>query len=1127
MPPTPARHVSLPHLLPGLTGALVLVGLSAWLPAPQRTWTLLLAGPLFASAFAALRTRTTLRAWMLRLLAGLLVYLAYAALLQVLVVWPLDRFLSNPSLGTALLVSTALAGAIAVLWRPWPVFGLLLLDRDTPQARTLRTRLRNGFRKAPYLAGEDRFFSHYLPVSLGLLTSVLGALVLGRRPDILPASLQVQGLLIFGMLLLPACMALVVGRTHSVDTPRSDNEELEDQPARADEDWSADKPVEAVDAATLPVMDIADASLDQALLEAVRGGQVETALACLEAGADPHAAPDPEEPDQRPALILAVLMNDTRVLRAMIAHGADLNRMHGGLAPLLAATRDSYHGRAETVMTLLANGADPCVADADGNTPLHGAALSVEAAVAAMLVDAEADPNALNRAGLTPLATACRAANWTLAGFLLEHGARPDTDQGEPALLAASGIPEDDPAGVQLLLRHKASLTRTNALGRNALMAAALEGHTEIARTLVAAGIDVDAADSHGTTALMEAARSGAIGVVDVLAAAQARVDLCDKHGRDALLLACQSPRTRGEIVRALLDLGADPRAADDDNRHALDHAASTGRWDLVALMDPETPLPANLDMSTGPEPGADTPDHLADALRYGHWAIAATFSRRVREWAQTERAHIYLVLADASAPARRWLFQHGLVPDAPLADGTPLLDALLDALPDSAAAIHELLDRGASCAGGARLARTLAAAPRHPDTGRLALRMLDAGADPFAANSDGMTPLHLAAAGGQTGVVEALLALGCNPNVKDATGRTPLHAALQHPHPLPQIRTLISAGADPESPAANNETPLGAALDQDRPEWTRWLRWDDAWPLPHRPLRASDLPAAAATGDNEAVCKLLELGFAADSRDSQGASALLRAAGMGHADTVRVLIEHGADLTLSARSGVTALAAAANAGRADIVSLLLDSGAQIDQPLPGRTTAMMLAVARGHVDIVRLMLAAGADIHVQDMYGRGVLHPAAQFCFAGRDSLRARRMLDLLLHNGADARLADQDGRTPLLLLLGAHARPGTPCDATHIGALVPALLEAGADPRHADRHGITPLHACAMHMLIGAARLLLAQGASRAAVDAGGRTASDLAHELGYLDVAVELESRGSEVPGVRQTLRHPAAD
>jgi ankyrin repeat protein len=70
----------------------------------------------------------------------------------------------------------------------------------------------------------------------------------------------------------------------------------------------------------------------------------------------------------------------------------DLNDVASGMTPLLAATRDSWHGRPEAVMTLLANGADPRVTDADGNTPLHHAARSSDPGVVALLRDAAADP---------------------------------------------------------------------------------------------------------------------------------------------------------------------------------------------------------------------------------------------------------------------------------------------------------------------------------------------------------------------------------------------------------------------------------------------------------------------------------------------------------------------------------------------------------------------------------------------------------------------------------------------------------------------------------------------------------------------------------------------------------------
>ena len=70
-----------------------------------------------------------------------------------------------------------------------------------------------------------------------------------------------------------------------------------------------------------------------------------------------------------------------------------------------------------------------------------------------------------------------------------------------------------------------------------------------------------------------------------------------------------------------------------------------------------------------------------------------------------------------------------------------------------------------------------------------------------------------------------------------------------------------------------------------------------------------------------------------------------------------------------------------------------------------------------------------------------------------------------------------------------------------------------------------VTALHACAMHALLPPARVLLSRGADRNAADAFGRTAADVARQLGYVDIAHELAARSSAIPSVRQTLRQPA--
>lgn len=1040
-----------------------------------------LAGVLAQPAYAlAVRARTLgapLDAASLRndALALLAVWGAAVGIAGLGVAWPLQALRQGGELGAALATSVVVGLAVIGFWRTWPLWHAV--ERDGGD-------LRQHWRA---LADHDTGRWRGMAAAACVAAAVALVLVLAWLP---PVGAGVRSLLVVVAAFAWFALHVALQRLAPPAPVAMQVVEMHGDPAAA----LFDEP--------------ADAAPDIALYAAARGGRVDRALALIDAGADVHALPAADERDQRSLPVLAAVLPDLRLLRALIAQGVDVNGAHAGMTPLLAATRDSWHGRPEAVMTLLANGADPRVTDRDGNTPLHLAARSSDPGVAALLGDAAADLEARNQDGLTPLGVACAAGNWRLAKFLLERGARADAEGGTPALLGAAGGDEDDAAGVQLLIRHKARVDARDAARRGALHVAAFNGHTDILAALLAAGADVRARDNDGRTPLLDAARGGRLAAVEALVAAGADVSAVDIAGRNAIVLACAADAPSVALVQRLLALGVPADVAGPDGKRPADHAAESGRWALVRALDPAYPLPGNVGADEPFESDARTPFVLLrDSLRDGRFDNLDAVLRLLTP------ADLGRLLRDTEAPPSLervdWLLARGA--DVEIRDeaGDTALSALLSTAPDALPLLQALLHHGASPGGAGGLARYLVACADRDQAARVfestALDLLARGADPFAVSPHGDPALSLAVRLGWPRLLERLVTIGVDLDARDSRGMTALHLAAALGREA-ALKTLVRHGASASARAADGQTPLGVALSAGRRDLADWLDWR-GWAPPRRALEAADLPAAAMAGDADAVRRLLDLGLPIDTADSQGCTALLRAAGGGHLAVVDLLLTRGADTARAAQSGATPLSAAVSMRHGVVVERLLAAGAGLDQRLPGEVSVLMLAAALGLPDLAARLLTAGADIHGTDAQGLTPLHCAALYGFTSRDRPRLLALFDTLLLAGAEVDAPAAGGVTPLLLLLGARAEPGTACDEDVVLAALEHLLDEGVSLDAQDPRGFGPLHLTGLHGQLRLARRLLRAGADPDLRDTLNRTPREIAVMRGFVDVAAEF--------------------
>jgi uncharacterized protein len=334
------------------------------------------------------------------------------------------------------------------------------------------------------------------------------------------------------------------------------------------------------------------AAQTRSVIDAARKGDREAVRALLKQGADVSAA----DGDGTTALHLAARAGDAELVQVLVYAGANLRATTrlGAYTPLMMAARA---GHSAAVAALIAGGADVNATSTTGTTPLMFAAQSGDTRTVTMLVEGGSEVNARETAmGQTPLMFAVAYNRVDVVRLLLARGAdlqatskvvdltklsSPEEEFSRPRRQGPDsgegGQRPPDVAGVTRQYRYN-ELVGTSG-GFAPLHFAARQGFVDVVKALVEAGADVNQVNpGDKSTPLVVATINGCFDIAKYLLEKGADPNLSSENGvaplygtlnvqwaPKALYPQPQAYRQQQigylDYMQLLLDKGANPNA--------------------------------------------------------------------------------------------------------------------------------------------------------------------------------------------------------------------------------------------------------------------------------------------------------------------------------------------------------------------------------------------------------------------------------------------------------------------------------------------------------------------------------------------------------------------------------------
>lgn len=793
----------------------------------------------------------------------------------------------------------------------------------------------------------------------------------------------------------------------------------------------------------------------------------------------------------------AAVTGDSATVQRYIDDGGDVNSIDYDSSALMLAAQC---GRTRVVEQLLKAGADPNLQDFCGNNALfhsliyqyHDNWAYIRAGyfqpefkanrIWKMLLDAGADPAPPGANGLSALFLAAVPGDPEQVAALLAAGAYDGHNIfDDDTALSATG---NGQVAIMLLMKKTPDIPTLDIL----LIAAVCGGDAEAVNMLLEFGANPDAADGDdcdGMTALMHAARRSRPDIVKLLLDAGADPNSTVRNGKTALGHAIEGAKIAGlkdttlndEVIALLLDAGTVQQLYSDSYR---EHS------ELILALYYDRADAAEILINHGPDPEALGPALMSAAGSTSESMPILLLNAGADPNYQDEDGETPLFVAASLAhPTNvRILLDAGADPTLRDKKGRTALDVAGQYVEDdpSNPEVVSLLQnadprpprKGASPAYLATMQRWIDSggeidAPWYHDPFLVlavkrddldfAKMLLKSGANPDGEYHYDGTPLTMAVRRGNFAMVELLLSAGADPDADKSSSESTLLSAVNSGSVEMTLR-LLRAGANPFR--QNGERI--SILEMTRSEPLALIILFDA--MPQLPEPDAELLAAVIGGNIAKAESLLAVGADPDAATANGITALMQASGRADLAMMRLLLKAEADPHRRDESGRTALHHCVHGWATD------------ENKLEWRLAAP---------DAIKLLLAAGADPNAESRCKRTPLHIAVGTAYDNTDVIR------LLLRAGADPNRADSNEETPLYLLVEYYLRPMDRVCFENARL----LIDAGANVNTENYSGQTPLKSAVDRNMPEVVELLLANGANPKLKNKYGETALDCAIE------------------------------